>query len=85
LDANGSFLIRLKMCEHPEKDTLGSDNTEFRKETFMAVLILAVVLTIITGAQYFGRPLTRTVWLVLFILSALALLLVLVAYRSIGI
>jgi hypothetical protein len=51
----------------------------------MAVLILAVVVTIITGAQYFGRPLTRSVWLVLFILSALALLLVLVAYRSIGI
>jgi hypothetical protein len=51
----------------------------------MAVLILAVVVTIITGAQYFGRPLPRPVWLVLFILSALALLLVLVAYRSIGI
>jgi hypothetical protein len=51
----------------------------------MAVLILAVVVTIITGAQYFGRPLTRPIWLVLFILSALALLLVLVAYRSIGI
>ena len=51
----------------------------------MAVLILAVVVTIIAGAQYFGRPLTRSVWLVLFILSALALLLVLVAYRSIGI
>jgi hypothetical protein len=51
----------------------------------MAVLILAVVLAIITGAQYFARPLTRPVWLVLFILSALALLLVLVAYRRIGI
>jgi hypothetical protein len=51
----------------------------------MAVLILAVVVIIITGATYFGRPLTRPVWLVLFILSALALLLVLVAYRSIGI
>jgi hypothetical protein len=33
----------------------------------MAVLILAVVLIIITGAQYFGRPLTRPVWLVLFL------------------
>jgi len=51
----------------------------------MAVFILAVVLIIITGAQYFGRPLTRPVWLVLLILSALALLLMLVAYRSIGI
>ncbi len=51
----------------------------------MAVLILAVVLIIITGAQYFGRPLTRPVWLVLFILSLLALLLLLVAYRSTGI
>jgi hypothetical protein len=46
---------------------------------------MAVVVTIITGAQYFGRPLARPVWLVLFILSALALVLVLVAYRSIGI
>ena len=51
----------------------------------MAVLILAVVVTIVTGAQYFGRPLTRPVWLVLFILSVLALILVLLAYRSIGV
>ena len=32
----------------------------------MAVLILALVVTIITGAHYFGRNLTRPVWLVLF-------------------
>jgi hypothetical protein len=51
----------------------------------MAVIILAVVLTILTGAHYFGRNLSRTVWLILFILSVLALVLVLVAYRSIGI
>jgi hypothetical protein len=51
----------------------------------MAVIILAVVLTIITGAHYFGRNLSRPVWLLLFILSVVALVLVLVAYRSIGI
>jgi uncharacterized protein (DUF983 family) len=51
----------------------------------MAVIILAVVLTVITGAYYFERNLSRAVWLVLFILSVLALVLVLVAYRSIGI
>ncbi|HEY4813465.1 MAG TPA: hypothetical protein VIH58_02250 [Chthoniobacterales bacterium] len=51
----------------------------------MAVIILAVVLTILTGAHYFGRNLSRAVWLGLFILSVLALVLVLVAYRSIGI
>jgi hypothetical protein len=51
----------------------------------MAVIILAVVLTILTGANYLGRNLSRAVWLVLFILSVLALVLVLVAYRSIGI
>lgn len=32
----------------------------------MAVIILAVILTIITGAHYFGRNLARPVWLVLF-------------------
>ncbi len=32
LAANGSFLIRSKMCEHPDKDTLRSDKTEFRRE-----------------------------------------------------
>jgi hypothetical protein len=51
----------------------------------MAVLILAVVVTIITGAHYFGRTLSRPAWLVLFILSVLALLLELIAYRSLGI
>ena len=51
----------------------------------MAVILLAVVLTIITGAYYFGRNLLRAIWLVLFISSALALVLVLIAYRSIGI
>jgi hypothetical protein len=51
----------------------------------MAVIILAVVLTILTGAHCFGRNLSRAVWLGLFILSVLALVLVLVAYRSIGI
>jgi hypothetical protein len=48
----------------------------------MAVIILAIVLTIITGAHYFGRNLARPVWLVLFILSVVALLWLLVAYRS---
>ncbi|HYZ74213.1 MAG TPA: hypothetical protein VE641_14130 [Chthoniobacterales bacterium] len=51
----------------------------------MAVLILALVVTIITGAHYFGRNVTRPVWLVLFILSVLALLLVLIGYRTLGI
>jgi hypothetical protein len=50
----------------------------------MAVLILALVVTIITGAHYFGWNLARPVWLVLFILSVLALLLVLLAYRTLG-
>jgi hypothetical protein len=30
----------------------------------MAVLILALVVAIITGAHYFGRNVTRPVWLV---------------------
>jgi len=51
----------------------------------MAVLILALVVTIITGAHYFGRNVTKPVWLVLFILSVLALLLELIAYRTLGI
>jgi hypothetical protein len=51
----------------------------------MAVILLAVVLAIITGAYYFGRNLARAVWLVLFILSLVALVWLLVAYRSIGI
>jgi hypothetical protein len=46
---------------------------------------MAVVVTTITSAHYFGRNLTRSVWLVLFILSALALLLELIAYRTLGI
>jgi hypothetical protein len=50
----------------------------------MAVLILALVVTIITGAQYFGRGrnVTRPV---LSILSVLTLLLGLIAYRTLGI
>jgi len=48
----------------------------------MAVIILAVVLAVITGANYFGRNLSRPVWLVLFILSVIALIWLLVAYRS---
>ena len=51
----------------------------------MAVLILALVVTIITGAHYFGRTITKPVWLLLFILSVLALLLELIAYRTLGI
>jgi len=63
---------------------LGSARNRIWKEPFMAVLILALVVTIITGAHYFGWNLTRPVWLVLFILSVLALLLVLLAYRTLG-
>jgi len=48
----------------------------------MAVIILAVVLTIVTGAHYFGRNLSKPVLLVLFILSVVALLWLLIAYRS---
>jgi hypothetical protein len=51
----------------------------------MAVLILALVVAMITGAHYFGWNLPRTVWLVLFILSVLALLLLLLGYRTVGI
>ncbi|MBV9875612.1 MAG: hypothetical protein JO025_12840 [Verrucomicrobia bacterium] len=51
----------------------------------MAVILLAIVLTIITGAYFFGRNLSRAVWLVLFILSLIALVWLLVAYRSVGI
>jgi hypothetical protein len=51
----------------------------------MAVIILAIVLAIITGSYYFGRNLSRSAWLVLFILCIVALILLLVAYRSIGI
>jgi hypothetical protein len=66
------------------KCRVGSDQNRIRKE-LMAVLILALVLTIITGAHYFGRNLTIPVWLVLFILSALGLLPELIAYRPLGI
>ena len=48
----------------------------------MAVFIFALVVTIITGAHYFGRNLIKPVWHVLFILSALALPLELIAYRT---
>jgi hypothetical protein len=51
----------------------------------MAVLVSTLVMTIITGAHYFGRNPTRPVWLVLFILSALALHPELIAYRTPGI
>jgi hypothetical protein len=51
----------------------------------MAVLILALVMTIITGAHYFGRNLKRPVWLVLLIRPALGLLLELLANRTLGI
>jgi hypothetical protein len=37
----------------------------------MAVIILAIVLTIITGSYYFGRDLSRPAWLVLFIRTLL--------------
>ena len=59
----------------------------FEKDALVSCPInnMAVVVIIITGAHYFGRNLTRSVWLVLFILSVLALLLELIAYRTLGI
>jgi hypothetical protein len=51
----------------------------------MALLIVILVLIIITGANYFGRPITKRLWLVLLILSVLALVIVLLAYRNVGI
>lgn len=51
----------------------------------MALLIVTLVLTIITGAYYFGRPIPKRLWLVLLILSVLALVNVLLAYRNVGI
>ena len=51
----------------------------------MAVILLAIVFAILTGAHYFGRNVSRAVWLVLFILSLVALVWLLIAYRSIGI
>jgi hypothetical protein len=46
----------------------------------MAIILIAVVLAVITGANYFGRPVSRTMWLVLFILSLIALTLILATY-----
>jgi hypothetical protein len=51
----------------------------------MALLIVILVLIIITGANYFGRPISKRLWLVLLILSVLALVIVLLAYRNVGI
>lgn len=48
----------------------------------MAVVIMAIVITIIAGAHYFGRSVTRPVWS---ILSVLALFLESIAYRDLGI
>ncbi|MFY9988702.1 MAG: hypothetical protein WAK31_28375 [Chthoniobacterales bacterium] len=46
----------------------------------MAVILIAVVLAVITGLNYFGKPISRTMWLVLFILSSVALILILLTY-----
>src|SRR5260221_14396466 len=46
----------------------------------MAIILIAVVLAVITGLNYFGKPISRTMWLVLFILSSVALVLELLAY-----
>jgi hypothetical protein len=46
----------------------------------MAIILIAVVLAVITGLNYFGKPISRTMWLVLFILSVVALVLILLAY-----
>ena len=51
----------------------------YRLSLFGAILI-AVILAVITGLNYFGKPISRTMWLVLFILSAVALVLILLAY-----
>ncbi len=51
----------------------------------MALLIVTLVLIIISGASYFGRPISKRLWLVLLILSVLALVIVLLAYRNVGI
>jgi hypothetical protein len=56
------------MCEHCfEIQARVWANIEMGK-TSMAVLTLALVVTIITGGHYFGRNVTRPVWLALFIL-----------------
>jgi hypothetical protein len=46
----------------------------------MAIILIAVVLAVITGLNYFGKPISRTVWLMLFILSSVALVLILLTY-----
>jgi len=46
----------------------------------MAIILIAVVLAVITVLNYFGKPISRTMWLVLFILSSVALVLILLAY-----
>src|SRR5260370_20129242 len=46
----------------------------------MAIILIAIVLAVITGLNYFGKPISRTMWLVLFILSAVAPVPVLLAY-----
>jgi hypothetical protein len=46
----------------------------------MAIILIAVVLAVITGLNYFGKPISRTMWLVLFILSSVALVLILLSY-----
>ena len=51
----------------------------------MALLIVTLVLIIISGASYFGRPIFKRLWLVLLILSVLALVIELLAYRNVGI
>jgi hypothetical protein len=48
----------------------------------MALLIVTVVLALITGTYYFGRPISKPLWLVLLILSVLALIIELPVYRN---
>jgi hypothetical protein len=36
----------------------------------MAIILIAIVLAVITGLNYFAKPISRTMWLVLFILSS---------------
>ena len=46
----------------------------------MAIILIAVVLAAITGLNYFGKPISRTMWLVLLFLSSVALVLILLSY-----
>ena len=46
----------------------------------MAIILIAVVLAVITGLNYFGKPISRTMWLVLLFLSSVALVLILLTY-----